>query len=126
MFVTTLCLALYLASLKRRQELLSMKPDQETRAVLRFYTISLIDRYAEMSAVGALLFYSMYVMADGSRLILTVPIVLFGLFRYWFIVVAKGEGESPTDALVRDPILMLAVVSWVVVCVLGLLGWFAW
>ncbi|WP_336597248.1 decaprenyl-phosphate phosphoribosyltransferase [Paraburkholderia bengalensis] len=123
MFVTTLCLALYLASLKRRQELLAMKSDSETRAVLKHYSISLVDRYAEMSAVGALLFYSLYVMNDGSRLVITIPIVLFGLFRYWFIVESKGEGESPTDALVRDPLLISTIVAWTVVCISALSGW---
>jgi decaprenyl-phosphate phosphoribosyltransferase len=125
MFVTTLCLALYLASLKRRQELLAMKSDSETRAVLKHYSISLVDRYAEMSAVGALLFYSLYVMNDGSRLVITIPIVLFGLFRYWFIVESKGEGESPTDALVRDPLLIATIIVWSVVCVYTLSGWSA-
>jgi 4-hydroxybenzoate polyprenyltransferase len=123
MFVTTLCLALYLASLKRRQELIEMKPDQESRAVLRVYTISLVDRYAEMSAVGALLFYSLYVMNDGSRLILTIPVVLFGLFRYWFIVEAKGEGESPTEALVKDPLLICTIVLWTAICIYAVAGW---
>lgn len=122
MFVTTLCLALYLASLKRRQELLNTNPEIETRAVLRHYSISLVDRYAEMSAVGALLFYSLYVMNDGSRLVITIPIVLFGLFRYWFIIESKGDGESPTDALVRDPVLILTIVIWVSVCVASLSG----
>ncbi|MFM0498155.1 decaprenyl-phosphate phosphoribosyltransferase [Paraburkholderia caledonica] len=122
MFVTTLCLALYLASLKRRQELLAMKSDSETRAVLKHYSIALVDRYAEMSAVGALLFYSLYVMNDGSRLVITIPIVLFGLFRYWFIVESKGEGESPTDALVRDPLLISTIVVWTAVCVYALSG----
>jgi 4-hydroxybenzoate polyprenyltransferase len=122
MFVTTLCLALYLASLKRRQELLAMKPDSETRAVLKHYSIALVDRYAEMSAVGALLFYSLYVMNDGSRLVITIPIVLFGLFRYWFIVESKGDGESPTDALVKDPLLISTIVVWTAVCVYALSG----
>lgn len=123
MFVTTLCLALYLASLKRRQELVNARPDQESRAVLRYYSISLVDRYAEMSAVGALLFYSLFVLNDSSRLVATIPIVLFGLFRYWFIVESKGEGESPTDALARDPLLIATIVIWAAVCVMVRSGW---
>uniref|UniRef100_UPI0030CF9483 hypothetical protein n=1 Tax=Vibrio parahaemolyticus TaxID=670 RepID=UPI0030CF9483 len=54
MFITTLSLALYLAAIKRRQELL--KSGGEARNVLKHYTLSLIDKYAEMSATCALLF----------------------------------------------------------------------
>ena len=59
MFVTTLCLALYLAAVKRGQELASNGSD--SREVLQHYTPALIDRYAEMAATGALLFYSLFV-----------------------------------------------------------------
>lgn len=84
MFITTLCLALYLAAVKRRQEL--SQSGTEGRKVLEKYSVSLVDRYAEMSATGALLFYSMFVMSAKPELVITVPMVLFGLFRYWFVV----------------------------------------
>ena len=97
MFITTLCLALYLAAVKRRQEL--SQSGSEGRKVLEKYSVALVDRYAEMSATGALLFYSMFVMSAKPALVITVPLVLFGLFRYWFVVEALDGGESPTDAL---------------------------
>jgi decaprenyl-phosphate phosphoribosyltransferase len=108
MFVTTLCLALYLAAIKRRQEL--SFSGNEGRKVLEKYSISLVDRYAEMSATGALVFYSMFVMSAKPQLVITVPLVLFGLFRYWFVVEESGLGESPTDALTADRYLLLTVV----------------
>ncbi len=117
-FVTTLCLALYLAAIKRRQELkLSGKAG---RGVLKFYTISLVDRYAEMSATGALLFYSLFVMTAKPELVISIPIVLFGLFRYWFIVERKDGGESPTEALITDWPLLMTVVVWGGVCIWSL------
>ncbi|MFN3956047.1 MAG: decaprenyl-phosphate phosphoribosyltransferase [Tepidimonas ignava] len=119
MFITTLCLALYLAAVKRRQEL--SQSGTEGRTVLQKYTISLVDRYAEMSATGALLFYSMFVMSAKPGLVITVPLVLFGLFRYWFVVEALDGGESPTDALLADWQLLLTVVLWVAAC-----GWVLW
>lgn len=119
MFVTTLCLALYLASIKRRQELL--RSGVETRQVLRHYSVSLVDRYAEMSATGALVFYSLFVLAEKPELIITVPLVLFGLFRYWYVVEALGQGESPTDALFADYQLIGSIVLWVVSCL-----WILW
>lgn len=119
MFVTTLCLALYLAAVKRRQEL--SQSGTEGRKVLEKYSVSLVDRYAEMSATGALLFYSMFVMSAKPELVITVPLVMFGLFRYWFVVEALDGGESPTDALLADWQLLLTVLLWVATC-----GWALW
>ena len=119
MFITTLCLALYLAAIKRRQEL--CQSGTESRKGLGKYSVSLVNRYAEMSATGALLFYSMFVMSVKPELVITVPLVLFGLFRYWFVVEALDGGESPTDALLADYQLLLAVVLWVAAC-----GWALW
>jgi decaprenyl-phosphate phosphoribosyltransferase len=119
MFITTLCLALYLAAVKRRQELNQSGTDG--RKVLEKYTVSLVDRYAEMSATGALLFYSMFVMSAKPELVITVPVVLFGLFRYWFVVEALDGGESPTDALLSDWQLLLTVLLWAAAC-----GWAIW
>jgi 4-hydroxybenzoate polyprenyltransferase len=119
MFITTLCLALYLAAVKRRQEL--SQSGTEGRQVLEKYTVALVDRYAEMSATGALMFYSMFVMSTRPELVVTVPLVLFGLFRYWFVVEALEGGESPTDALLADGQLLITVVLWVGVC-----AWALW
>lgn len=111
MCVTTLCLALYLGAIKRRQEL--VQNGLEGRKVLKKYSVELVDRYAEMSATGALLFYSIYVMSTRPQLVITIPFVLYGLFRYWYVVDVMMDGESPTDALFSDWQLMLIVVLWV-------------
>ena len=110
MFVTTLCLALYLAAVKRRQELLQSGAD--SRGVLKRYSVALVDRYAEMSATGSLLFYSLFVMSAKQELITTIPLVLFGLFRYWYVVEELEGGESPADVLFTDWQLLLTVVAW--------------
>ncbi|MDL0429714.1 decaprenyl-phosphate phosphoribosyltransferase [Marinobacter sp. TBZ242] len=119
MFVTTLCLALYLAAVKRRQEI--SQSGNEGRKVLGSYSVALIDRYAEMSATGALVFYSMFVMESRPELVITVPLVLFGLFRYWYVVEALEGGESPTDALLSDWQLLVTVVLWIGAC-----AWSLW
>lgn len=114
MFNTTLCLALYLAAIKRRQEL--SQSGTEGREVLKKYSVSLVDRYAEMSATGALLFYSMFVISAKPELAITIPLVLFGLFRYWYVVDALEGGESPADALLEDWQLLATVVLWILSC----------
>jgi 4-hydroxybenzoate polyprenyltransferase len=119
MFVTTLCLALYLAAVKRKQELAQSGTDG--RNVLEKYSIPLVERYAEMSATGALVFYSLFVMSAKPTMVITVPLVLFGLFRYWYVVEELEGGESPTDALLSDGPLLLTVILWVAAC-----GWALW
>jgi 4-hydroxybenzoate polyprenyltransferase len=119
MFVTTLCLALYLAAIKRRQEL--TLSNSGGRKVLKYYTVSLVDRYAEMAATGALLFYSLFVMTARPEMVITIPFVLYGLFRYWFVVESLEGGESPTDALLSDWPLIINIVVWA-----GLSAWAIW
>ncbi len=118
MCVTTLCLALYLAAVKRRQELAQNGSDG--RKVLKKYSVELVDRYAEMSATGALLFYSIFVMSTRPALVITIPLVLYGLFRYWYVVEALDGGESPTDALLADWQLLVVVVLWIGSCIWAL------
>ncbi len=119
MFVTTFCLALYLAAIKRRQELL--QSGTEGRKVLERYSVALVDRYAEMSATGALVFYSLFVMSARPEMVITIPVVLFGLFRYWYMVEVLEGGESPTDALFADGQLLVTVIVWGGLCV-----WVLW
>jgi 4-hydroxybenzoate polyprenyltransferase len=118
MAITTLCLALYLASIKRRQELALVGPD--SRKVLDKYSPALIDRYAEMSAVGALVFYSLFVMSASPALTPTIPVVIFGLFRYWYVVDKLEGGESPTDVVMSDIPLAIAIAIWCVICVISM------
>jgi len=118
MLITTLCLALYLAAIKRRQELAGS--GHAGRLVLATYTLALLDRYAEMSAVGAMVFYSLFTITVRPELSITIPFVLFGLFRYWYVVECRAGGEAPTDVLWKDVPLAGTVVLWVAACVYAL------
>lgn len=119
MFITTMCLALYLAAIKRRQELVNVGGG--SRKVLERYTVELVDRYAEMSATGALIFYSLFVMDAKPEMIITIPFVLFGLFRYWYVVEMHDAGESPTEVMLKDPQMIAVVLAWAGVCIYALL-----
>ena len=118
MAITTLCLALYLAAIKRRQELGST--GTASREVLQNYSVALVDRYAEMSATGALVFYSLFVISTNSKLSITIPLVLFGLYRYWYLVEARDGGESPTDVILTDWPMGIVVLLWIGACVAAL------
>lgn len=114
MFVTTLCLALFLASVKRKKELTAV--GTSGREVLNKYSVELVDKYAQMSSMGALVFYSLFVLSERSELAATIPFVIYGLYRYWFTVEQLDRGESPTDALYADWQLGLTVVGWAACC----------
>jgi decaprenyl-phosphate phosphoribosyltransferase len=114
MLITTLSIALYLAAIKRREEL-AVQGDA-ARAVLGEYTLPLLDRFALMSSVCAMVFYSLFVVTTRPVLAGTIPLVLFGIFRYWFLVDRHGRGESPTDALWSDRQLAVTVVIWGLLC----------
>lgn len=119
MFITTLSISLYLASIKRRQEIL--QNGSQSRGVLAHYSVTLIDRFAEMSAVTAVVFYSLYVMEFQPKLVITVPLVIFGLFRYWYIVETLKGGESPTDVIIQDKQILLTILLWIGFCIWVLL-----
>lgn len=111
MAVTTMSLALYLASIKRRQELIRGK--DRTRHVISYYTLPLINRYAEISATTAIVFFSIYVMSEKPELVITIPLVIYGLFRYWFLVETQKQGESPTKTLTSDWHMIISILLWI-------------
>lgn len=115
MAITTLSLALYLAAIKRHQEL--SNNGVVGRKVLEKYSIALVDRYAQMSATCAIIFYSLFVISTKPQMVVTIPLVLFGLFRYWYVTEELNGGESPTDELLTDWQLLLTVILWIVACI---------
>ena len=120
MLTTTLCLALYLVATKRRAEILAS--GAVARPVLMGYTVALLSRYGDWAAGSAIAFYALFVMTVRPNLVLTVPLVLFGLFRYAYVVEASGEGESPTEVVWRDRPLMITVLAWAALCAILLRG----
>ena len=114
MLVTTLSIALYLAAIKRRDELDAQ--GDGARAVLGQYSIALLDRFALMASVCSMVFYSLFVVTTRPVLAFTIPLVLFGIFRYWFLVDRGDRGESPTDAVWNDRTLAVTVVLWGILC----------
>ena len=116
MLVTTFCISLFLAAIKRKKELIGSS-GSSGRKVLEQYSVELIDKYAEMSATGALVFYSLFVLSARPELTITIPLVIYGIFRYWFTTEKLGHGESPTDALYSDWQLLITIAIWALSCI---------
>lgn len=119
MFITTLSLALYLAATKRRQELLTTTDAGGFRAVLQHYTVALMDYYSGIAVVATFVFYGLYIVTVRPQLAATVPVVLFGVFRYRYLLEINHD-ESPTDRLVRDPQMIVCALLWAAIAVLVL------
>ncbi len=118
MLITTLALALYLAAVKRRQELATSGPG--ARARQGQYTVPLLDGYAQTAASASIVFYSLYVIDVRPELTVTVPFVLLGIFRYSYLVQTRNLGESPTEAVWNDLPLILTLLAWSALCVYAL------
>ena len=120
LYVCTLLLALFLALSKRRQELILLTTGAaEHRPSLDQYTVSLLDELLQVVTTSLLVAYMLYTffaenLPKNHAMMLTIPFVLYGLFRYLYLVHARGEGGSPEDVLLRDRPTAICVALWVV------------
>ena len=92
----------------------------ETRATIRDYDLPFLDQLIAPLAALAILCYALYtvnaqsVLLHGPRLKFTVPIVVFGVFRYLFLVHRRGQGADPAKLLFTDRQLVGSGVLWVI------------
>ena len=82
-------------------------------------TLELIDNMLSIVTASTVMAYSLYTFSSKNSyyMILTIPFVLYGVFRYQYIVYQKKEGGSPEDAVLSDIPLMLCILLWVVVSI---------
>jgi 4-hydroxybenzoate polyprenyltransferase len=121
LIICTVLLALFLALGKRRHEisLLQGKADHH-RKVLQEYSIPLLDQMITTVTTGTVIAYSLYTFNSnkGVYLMFTIPFVIYGIFRYLYLIHQHDRGGSPEAVLLEDKALLLDVVLWVVVSIL--------
>lgn len=124
LILCTILLSLFLAFCKRRQELETLDDAEAHRTALKDYSVGFIDQMINVvtaSTVTAYMFYTVSPEVESKlhteHLYLTVPFVLYGIFRYLFLVHQRGEGGNPTQALLTDRPLLLCVALYVVTVV---------
>ncbi len=118
--VCTTLLALFLALSKRRHELVVLGKDAgEHRAILSHYSPYFLDQLIGIVTASTVMSYALYTLSKdvqvkfpGKRLDLTIPFVLFGIFRYLYLVHQNEEGGNPTRLLFTDPVLLSVVLFW--------------
>src|SRR3990172_3614195 len=120
LLVCTILLALFLALAKRRHELVSLNDTAAFhRAILAEYSPYLLDQMIAVVTASCVTAYAFYTLAPETiekyrtdRLALTIPFVLYGIFRYLYLVHRREQGGSPTDVLLTDRPLLVAVALW--------------
>ena len=119
LLLCTIFVALFLAFAKRRHELVLLAeraPDQ--RRVLSQYSPVFLDQMINVVTAGSVLSYALYAMADesvrkhGRGLVFTVPLVLFGVFRYLYLVYQQPGHGNPTDEVLSDPPFLINLALW--------------
>ena len=120
LLVCTILLALFLTLAKRRHELTSLNESASGhRKILAEYSPYLLDQMISVVTASLVTAYAFYTTAPDTRekfatdrLVWTLPFVLYGVFRYLYLVHQKEKGGSPTDILLTDRPLLLAVGLW--------------
>jgi 4-hydroxybenzoate polyprenyltransferase len=122
LYVCAGLLALFLAIGKRRQELILMAEDAaDYRATYKDYNMALLDDMLRMVTTGSVLTYMLYtieaetIRSNGHRMMLTIPFVVYGVFRYLFLIHVRGKGSAPDELLFEDIPLLGTVVLYAAV-----------
>jgi 4-hydroxybenzoate polyprenyltransferase len=104
----TAFLALFLGFSKRRAELVLMGEHGGTRKNLADYIPQMLDQFQAIVTAGTVLSYALYTaLGQGPWMMLTMPYVLYGIFRYIYLVDQRGEGGAPDETFLKDvPILV--------------------
>ncbi len=133
LIMTTLFVSLFLGIAKRRGEFVSMGGGSQigedsgrtSRRVLFDYDLSLIDQILSVSAASVIITYALYTMSARTvrvfgteALIFTTVFVVYGIFRYLFLIHKLGLGENPTGALLTDKPMLINIILYTISVVL--------
>jgi 4-hydroxybenzoate polyprenyltransferase len=118
LFVCTTLLALFFGFGKRRAEIVLLATDANShRKVLDGYTIELLDLYLAIVSAVTIMAYSLYTFSavnlpENNSMMLTIPIVIYGFFRYLYLLQVKGEGGAPEEIVLKDRPLQVTFILW--------------
>jgi 4-hydroxybenzoate polyprenyltransferase len=126
LYVCTTLLALLISFGKRRAEILLLAEGANShRKVLDGYTLPLLDQFVVIVSSTAVIAYSLYTFSatnlpDNHLMMLTIPLVIYGIFRYLYLIQVEGAGGAPEEIFIQDRPLQATVVLWGLVAVLVL------
>jgi 4-hydroxybenzoate polyprenyltransferase len=120
LYTVTLLGALFLGLCKRRSELVLLESDAgKHRKILASYTPSLLDSLTSIVASSTIMAYSLYTFTSpklppNHLMMLTIPLVIFGMFRYVFLAHSRNAGGSPEEIFLKDRPLLATMALWIV------------
>jgi len=119
LIVCAFLLALFLAFGKRRHELILLGEDAKShREILESYSIEMLEQMISIIAGALIVSYSMYTFfTDNLYMMITIPVVIHGIFRYLFLVHSKNIGGEP-EIIFKDRGMLITMVLWTVLIVL--------
>jgi 4-hydroxybenzoate polyprenyltransferase len=116
LYVFTTLLALFMSLGKRRQEIVLLKGQaSSTRAILADYSLPFLDEMMAVVTAGTVMTYALYTFSAPNlpanhTMMLTIPFVIYGIFRYLYVIHIQGNGGAPDEVLLTDRPLQAAVI----------------
>ncbi len=126
MLLTTIFISLFLAISKRRAELSQVEAGNihKQRKVLSEYDIVFTDQINTIAATGTIICYALYTVSEKAintfhtdALIYTTPFVIFGIFRYMYLLHKKNLGESPSNIITKDLPIIITTILWGIISI---------
>jgi len=125
LLICTILLALFLALSKRRHELVLLEDGaSDHRPILEEYSPYLLDQMIAVVTASTVIAYCLYTISEETvtkfgttNLIFTVPFVLYGIFRYLYLIHQKSEGGSPEALIIKDKPLLIDIFLWIATAV---------
>jgi len=118
MLLTTFFLSLFLGFAKRRKEVTESSTGH--RAVFQEYSADLLNSLIIISAALTIITYSLYVVTSKTmialgrdKFIATIPFVVFGVFRYMFLIYRQNNGGDPAEVLLKDRAMLIDIALWI-------------
>lgn len=118
LYVCTTLLALFIAINRRRHEIVLLAENADShRAILQEYSLAFLDEMTSLVTATALIAYSFYTFSAPNlpanhAMMLTIPFVMYGIFRYLYLVRAKNLGGAPEDIVLGDRPLLITILLW--------------
>lgn len=121
----TIMISLFLGFTKRRAELVSLKGDTQSygaRIVLKDYSVAFLDQVIAIVTGATIICYALYTVDVRTQevfqtraMLLTVPSVMYGIFRYIYIIYHQNKGDDPTQTVMRDLPTLINLMLWVLI-----------
>ncbi|KHD38108.1 phosphoribose diphosphate:decaprenyl-phosphate phosphoribosyltransferase [Clostridium acetobutylicum] len=123
LILCTILLSLFLALNKRKGEIVALKEKSTTtRKILKEYSIDLIDKMLTIVTPSILIAYCLYSFSSvqGKSMMITIPFVLYGIFRYQYLMEKENAGAKPEDVFIKDKPFLINVICWCITAIVVL------